>query len=183
MNFTHCFMGEDRTFGGTELYIDLIPSSCWFTNVRYCVRPEDWDKIRKIVYSRINYHCETCGIDCIKNKIPIEAHERWDYNYSTLTQKLVRLVGLCKNCHLTTHYGFSRMNGKEEQVKTHLMKIRNFNFEELKEHIDTRYAIWIEQNQYNWNLDLSLITSNGFEVIKPIKTFDRKKISLQKIIS
>src|SRR5699024_3798561 len=33
--------GEDRSFG-TGLYVDLVPSSCWFTNVRYCVSAKDW---------------------------------------------------------------------------------------------------------------------------------------------
>jgi hypothetical protein len=43
--------------------------------------------------------------------------------------------------------------------------------------------MWIERNLYECNLDLTLITSNGFEVVKPVKTSDRKNISLQKIIS
>ncbi len=30
--------GEDRAFGA-GLFVDLIPTSCWFTNVRACVRP------------------------------------------------------------------------------------------------------------------------------------------------
>jgi hypothetical protein len=30
--------GEDRSFGG-GLFVDLIPDSCWFTNVRSCVGP------------------------------------------------------------------------------------------------------------------------------------------------
>jgi hypothetical protein len=28
--------GEDRSFG-TNLFVDLVPSSCWFTNARSCV--------------------------------------------------------------------------------------------------------------------------------------------------
>jgi len=177
----HNFVGEDRNFGDSELFVDLVPSSCWFTNVRYCVRKEDWDKIRKIVYSRIEYKCECCGIDCIKNKIPIEAHERWDYDYSTLTQKLVRLIGLCKLCHSTTHFGFAKMNGKEVEVSEHLKRIRNFNLEELKEHIDIAYAVWLERNVLEWNLDISLITSNGYEIIKPVKVEDRKNVILDKL--
>lgn len=182
MNYKHSFIGEDRTYGGSDLYVDLIPSSCWFTNVRYCVRPEDWNVIRKIVYSRIKYKCECCGIDCIQNKISIEAHERWIYDYKTHTQKLIRLVGLCKLCHLTTHYGFARMNGNEKTVSDHLQKIRNFNCEELMEHIDIAYAIWFERNNYDWNLDLSLITNNNFTIIHPVKTIDRKNISAKKIL-
>ena len=179
----HKFIGEDRTFGGSELYIDLIPKSCWFTNVRYCVRPEDWDIIRKKVYSRTRYKCECCGFNCIKNKSPIEAHERWEYNYETKTQKLVRLIGLCKLCHSTTHFGLSRMNGMEQKVSNHLKTVRNFNIEELKEHIDVAYTIWLERNNLEWNLDLDLITSNGFEIIKPVKIEDRKNISFEKLNS
>jgi hypothetical protein len=33
--------GEDRTFGG-GLFVDLVPASCWFTNVRSCVDQRDW---------------------------------------------------------------------------------------------------------------------------------------------
>ena len=35
------FICEDMPFGNSELYVDLIPKSGWFTNVRYCVKPED----------------------------------------------------------------------------------------------------------------------------------------------
>jgi hypothetical protein len=176
------FIGEDRTFGGSELYVDLVPSSCWFTNVRYCVEPCDWDKIRKKVYSRINYTCECCFRNCIKEKIPIEAHERWEYNYFTRTQKLVRLIGLCKPCHLVTHIGFAKISGKEQEALEHLKNIRKFNFEELKEHVDIAYTIWIEKNQIEWELDLSLITSNDFTIAKPVDKTDRKFIVENKLV-
>ncbi|MGV2917042.1 DUF5710 domain-containing protein [Streptomyces alfalfae] len=31
--------GEDRTLGN-GLFVDLVPSSCWFTNIRSCVTPQ-----------------------------------------------------------------------------------------------------------------------------------------------
>ena len=108
------------------------------------------DEIRKKVYSRINYTCECCFRNCIIDKVPIEAHERWDYDYNTHTQKLVRLIGLCKPCHLVTHFGFARISGKEEETLEHLKKVRKFNLEELKEYIDIAYAIWLEKNQHTW---------------------------------
>lgn len=173
--------GEDRNFGSSDLYVDLIPNSCWFTNVRYCIKSSDWNKIRKIVYNRIDYICECCKINCLESKIPIEAHERWSYDYTTRTQKLERIIGLCKLCHQSTHIGFAKINGKEAEALEHLKKVRNFNFEELKEHVDIAYAIWRERNQYVWALDLGLITSNGYEIVKPVETSERKNISNQKI--
>ena len=178
---THSFIGEDREFGGSDLYVDLVPKSCWFTNVRYCVNSDDWNIIRKQVYSRTRYTCECCLINCFQEKIPIEAHERWEYDYLTRTQKLVRLVGLCKPCHQVTHFGFAISNGKEVEAFEHFKKVRNFSTEQAKEHIDIAYAIWNERNQYEWDLDLSLIISNGFEVVKPVYKSDRKNIMEDKL--
>jgi hypothetical protein len=100
----------------------------------------------------------------------------------TQTQKLVRLIGLCKPCHLVTHIGFAKISGKEHEALEHLKKVRNFNLEELKEHVDMAYAMWIERNQFEWDLDLSLITSNGFAIANHIKKPDRKNIVKNNLI-
>ena len=99
----------------------------------------------------------------------------------TQTQKLVRLIGLCKPCHLVTHIGFAKISGKEQEALEHLKNVRNFNLEELRENVDIAYAIWIERNQFDWDLDLSLITSNGFTIIDPVKKSDRKIIVENKL--
>jgi len=176
-----CFIGEDRTFGNSELYVDMIPKSCWFTNVRYCVKKEDWNKIRKQVYQRVNYKCECCFIDCIKNKILIEAHERWKYDYQTQTQKLIRLVGLCKLCHEATHLGLATINGRRENAILHLCKVNGWTQEEAQEHIDISTAVWNERNQFEWNLDLEILQLNGIEINKPVETFERELISKNKV--
>ena len=41
------FIGEDRNFGGNELFIDLIPQSCWFKNARSNIDRSNWDYVRK----------------------------------------------------------------------------------------------------------------------------------------
>jgi hypothetical protein len=52
--------GEDRSFG-SGLFVDLVPSSCWFTNVRSCVIPRDWERLRRMVTNRSGERCEACG--------------------------------------------------------------------------------------------------------------------------
>ena len=37
--------GEDRDWGGEILYIDLIPSTCWFTNVRSVLPQKEWQDL------------------------------------------------------------------------------------------------------------------------------------------
>jgi hypothetical protein len=52
--------GEDRTFGA-GLFVDLVPRSCWFTNVRSCVTQQDWERLRRPIFRRAGYRCEACG--------------------------------------------------------------------------------------------------------------------------
>ena len=61
-------IGENREFNGSILFIDLIPTTSWFNNVRSCIYNEDWLRIRKYIYERVNYKCECCGLYC-KNRI------------------------------------------------------------------------------------------------------------------
>src|SRR5215831_6639908 len=49
--------GEDREFG-SGLFVDLVPSSCWFTNVRSCISEQDWERLRRMIVSRAGQRCE-----------------------------------------------------------------------------------------------------------------------------
>jgi len=170
--------GEDRTYGGNELFIDLIPNTCWFTNVRYCTHSRDWDRLRDCVYSRVNNTCECCH-----NKTNnIEAHERWHYDNDTKTQKLVRLVALCKMCHTTTHIGLAGIKGKVSEALEHLKKVRNFTHEEAIEHNKQAFQAWRERNTIKWNLDLSLLTNNNIKLIKNVSSKEREDI-MEKTLS
>mgnify|MGYP001227919005 CR=1 FL=1 len=164
--------GEDRSYGGNELFIDLIPISCWFTNARYCTDSRDWDRLRYCVYSRVNHICECCH-----NKTnDIEVHERWHYDNDTKTQKLVRLVALCKMCHTTTHIGLAGINGKGLEALEHLKKVRNFTHEQAIEHKQQAFQLWNERNKSDWKLDLSLLTNNNIKLSKNVSSKERLDI-------
>ena len=170
--------GEDRSYGGNELFIDLIPITCWFTNVRYCTDIRDWDRLRDCVYSRVNNTCECCH-----NKTnDIEAHERWHYDNDTKTQKLVRLVALCKMCHTSTHIGLAGIKGKGSEALEHLKKVRNFTNEEAIEHKKQAFQVWNERNTIEWNLDLSLLTNNGIKLTQNVSPKERVDI-MEKTLS
>ena len=51
--------GEDRDFG-SGLFVDLVPSSCWFSNVRSCVDQRDWERLRRMITNRADRRCEVC---------------------------------------------------------------------------------------------------------------------------
>jgi len=180
-------VGENRNFIGDEhylhnkfLFVDYIPKTCWFTNVRYCVTNDDWDLLRKHVYRRTKFHCETCGIHTKK----LEAHERWSYHisYQQLSeqcnvQKLERLVALCRPCHLSTHYGFASHTGEQKLAYDNILTVNNWTAEQFDEHLKIAQQLYIQRSDVNWELDLSLITNSGLTIVKPVTCDSRQEIS------
>ncbi len=163
--------GEDRSFGGSSLFVDLIPRTCWFTNIRSAVVPEDWDRLRHLVYHRANNQCEICHA-----KGRIEAHERWEYDQKTHTQTLKRLIALCQNCHTATHFGLAQIRGLDTQALLHLQKVNHWNKSQAEQHVDEAFAIWDYRNRYQWTLDLNILTNAGYHVRIP-KSQDRQTIA------
>ena len=146
--------GEDRQFG-SGLYVDLIPQSAWNSNVRSMVSTQDWDRVRKMVYERANYHCEVCHTYA---KGSLDAHERWDYS-NPPAQRLRRLLALCKNCHLATHFGYATTAGKEHQALQHLQTVNNWSAEDATRHVQEAYRVWAIRSAEDWDQDISLLSA------------------------
>lgn len=169
-------IGEDRNFRGNQLFVDLVPRSCWFTNVRYCIEPKDWDRLRKFVYERAGNKCECCGIAGDADS-PLAAHERWDFDLTKKTQRLMRIIALCEACHETTHMGFANINGRGNEATQHLMEVTGMAQLEADSHIKQAFDLWEQRNKIDWVLDLSIITNSGIMLIKKAETSQRREIS------
>ena len=154
-------IGEDRHYGGSMLYIDTLPRSAWGENVRTCVEPVDWDRIKNHVYKRVDRICEICNVDTKISPVRIEAHERWEFNVQTNTQKLVRLVALCHWCHMVTHIGYAGGTDEYDATIEHFKKVRGFADEQECIESDTRRVR--ESLLGKWDLDLSILTLNGIQ--------------------
>lgn len=154
-------IGEDRNYGENKLFIDMIPKTSYFKNVRSLFTEEDWNLIRHHIYERTGHKCECCGA---KRSKYLEAHERWIFDYETQTQKLIRIIALCRLCHQATHYGHSKVTKEISKINAHIMKVRGINENELKDHINEAYEIWEKRNKYKWNIDTSIITDSGFKI-------------------
>ena len=155
-------IGEDRTVGGNELFIDMIPKTSYFKNVRSIFKESDWNLIRHHIYARTGHKCECCGVKRFKY---LEAHERWIFNFESQTQKLIRIIALCRLCHQATHYGHSKITKEISKINLHLMKVKGINEEQLNLHIKEAYDIWKKRNEIKWNIDISIITNSGFQII------------------
>lgn len=165
-------VGEDRNYGGNALFVDLIPTSCWFTNVRKCIDPSDWDRLRYFIYKRANYQCECC-----QSKAPLDAHERWHFDEESMTQKLMRIIALCKPCHETTHMGLAQIKGRGDIAIQHLISVNGISEFEAKNHVKKSFDLWGKRNRFKWELDLTIITNSRIKLSQEFNSYERKIFS------
>src|SRR5205823_6629265 len=83
--------------GRPLLTVELVPSTCWFHNVRSEVSTEDWDRLKQMASQRAGRRCEVCGRR--GPRWPVEAHEVWEYDDEKHVQRLLGIVALCPACH------------------------------------------------------------------------------------
>jgi len=145
-----------------RLEIDLVPSSCFYSNLRSNLKISQWDKLRREVYKNANRVCEICGGKGRRH--PVECHEIWSYDEINYIQKYTGAIALCPDCHLVKHYGLAQIRGKGEFAYKHLMKVNDWDERQTTEHIKESFRIWENRSGHSWKLDISILKSSGIEV-------------------
>ncbi|MFF3843363.1 DUF5710 domain-containing protein [Streptomyces sp. NPDC001930] len=169
--------GEDRTLG-SGLFVDLVPRTCWFTNVRSCVAQADWERLRRMITGRAGQRCEACGAgEDRPARRWLEAHERWTYDATTRVQTLKRLICLCTDCHTVTHFGLAQVRGIEDRAFAHLVKVTGMGEPQAREHVRTAFAVWEDRSRYDWELDLGILTGAGITLAPPPGAGDRARVA------
>jgi hypothetical protein len=148
----------DRT-PARGLTVELVPASCWFSNVRSAVTSDEWDVIRRRIYRRATYRCEVCGGR--GDAHPVECHEVFDYDDTRLMQTLVDMVALCPACHEVKHIGFAGLRGRDEPARAHLATMNGWDDAQVDEYLDLMFELWELRSAFPWNLDLSLLADYG----------------------
>jgi hypothetical protein len=167
--------GEDRGFG-PGLFVDLVPRSCWFTNVRSCVSEQDWERLRRMITARAGQRCEACHRPADREAGRwLEAHERWAYDDATRTQSLRRLICLCTDCHQATHYGLATVKGQDAQAMKHLCAVTGLSRPDVEQLIEAAFETWHQRSLTTWELDLSMLTSAGITVRRPPAADERTR--------
>jgi hypothetical protein len=144
-----------------RLTIELVPQTCWFSNVRDQVSGEDWDRIRRQVYKRSGQCCEVCGGRGSKH--PVECHEVWEYDETTAVQRLVRMVALCPACHEVKHMGLAGIKGRGEIAAAHLAEVNGWTPHLTAQYIDQAFAVWEGRSDRTWSLDVSALAAYGID--------------------
>jgi hypothetical protein len=146
-----------------KLTIELVPKSCWYSNVRSNVRTSEWDVIRKKCYENANNKCEICSSTGLEQgyNYSVECHEIWKYNDDNHLQILIGVIALCPYCHKTKHVGLAQIKNEEDIVIKQLMTVNNISRNDAKNYIQNSFNIWRERIIISRNMaidagDLSL---------------------------
>ncbi len=145
----------------SQLTIELVPRTAWFSNVRKMISRKDWDILRKESYKKANYKCEICG--GIGKRYPVECHEVWEYDDDKHVQKLLRLISLCPSCHEVKHIGLAGVRGRGEIAKEHLAKTNGWSKQKTDKYVIEQFDIWKIRSSYTWEIDLTWLEKRNIE--------------------
>ena len=140
------------------LTIELVPSTCWYSNVRSELTRAQWDQLRKASYQKAGYVCEICGGHGPKH--PVECHEIWEFNDDARTQKLTGLISLCPRCHEVKHIGLAGKRGRSREARSQLAKVNNWSLAQAQQYIDDSFVVWSKRSEHEWTLDISWVEDN-----------------------
>jgi hypothetical protein len=142
-----------------KLFIEPIPKTCHFSNIRSTVKTKEWDKIRFLSYDKAGHKCEICNKTGIKQGFAhdVECHEIWEYDDVNHIQKLIGLVSLCVLCHKVKHFGMAKKMGYEQICLEHIAKVNKWSKEEINLHMIEVNEINNERSKFEWTLDLTLL--------------------------
>lgn len=149
-----------------KLAVELIPSTCHFSNVRTTVTAAEWDKIRFISYAAADNKCEICKETGKTQgyKHNVECHEIWDYDDLNHVQTLTGLISLCPTCHQVKHIGRAIAIGKQAECFKQLAKVNKWTQKEIEEHIVASFQLHKERSKHQWILDISLLRTEPYSI-------------------
>ena len=141
--------------GQTRLTVELVPSTCWYTNVRSNVSKAVWDRLRRHVAADAGQRCEICRGR--GRRWPVECHEVWHYDDATKVQRLDRLVALCPACHEVKHSGLASKRGRLEAVIDHLADVNGWSPDDAALYLEVAFEQWARRSRHQWTLDISTL--------------------------
>lgn len=143
------------------LTIELVPGSCWYSNVRSNVKPATWERLQRATFMLCHNRCECCG-----RFTNLECHEVWHYDDRTQIQKLERLCGLCPQCHEVKHFGLATENGRSAPALKWFCEVNKMAPADAIQYIERAFKIHGIRSQFNWGLDVRYLEKSGVRLDK-----------------
>ena len=136
------------TFEHPRLVIELVPRSCFFSNLRSNLSKKDWEKLRLLTIQNAGDRCEICGSR--GGGYSLECHEIWSYDDATNVQALTGLVALCNACHRAKHMALARKMGWDGAAEDHLMRVNGWNRLTLESYLNEAFSIFEARSLQEW---------------------------------
>ena len=137
-----------------KLNFELVPDSCWYSNLRTILSKAQWDFIKADAKNRAQGKCMICG----KKTTRLEAHEKWSYDEKSCTQKLEDVLSICHDCHSVIHIGRTQLKGDEERAEKHFMVVNGCSYAEYRKALGKANEDHKRRNQISeWKLDLTYL--------------------------
>ena len=134
-----------------KLNFEMVPESCWYSNLRSLLSAAQWNLVRQEAYERADGRCMICG----RKVTRLEAHERWSYDEESNTQILSDVVAVCNACHSTIHIGRSQLTGKGKEAKEWFMKVNGCTYAQMRSALGKANEDHQRRNRVpEWKLDL-----------------------------
>jgi hypothetical protein len=143
----------------TGLTVELVPSTCWWSNVRSHVAPAVWERLRRTTAQAAGNRCEICGGRGRRH--PVECHEVWDYDDQRRVQRLVRLIALCPACHEVKHLGLAAKRGRQSAALAHLARVNGWTSADAEAYAEVVFEQWAARSRYDWTLDCTVLEAQG----------------------
>ena len=140
-----------------KLPLELVPSSCWYSNVRSQVTPKTWDRLRGLVAATAGSRCTICGR--AGSGHPVECHEVWGYDDERRIQRLEDLVALCPDCHLVKHFGRAMAQGRTRYALAWYAQVNGLAADQALADVMSALAVHSERSRHTWHLDVTLLSS------------------------
>ncbi len=155
-----------------RLEVELVPRSCFFSNLRSNLKPKVWEGIRQKVIHAADHRCEICGSS--GGGYSLECHEIWHYDDETGVQSLIGLVALCKACHRAKHLALARAKGWENAARSHIMRVNRWDILQTHQHIEEAFVLFETRSQMEWALDIDWLIDFGVEIPENLDRLKKK---------
>lgn len=135
-----------------RLDFELVPDSCWYSNLRSILSAKQWDFLKKDAKVRAGGKCMICG----RQTSRLEAHEKWEYDEKNRTQKLVDILSVCHDCHSVIHIGRTQLMGDIQRAEQHYIKVNNCTYAEFIKNLGKANEKHQRLNKVSeWKLDVT----------------------------
>ncbi len=137
-----------------RLTIELVPRTCWYSNMRSLLPRAEWDRLRRQVYRDYGHRCGICGAAG-----ELHCHEVWSYDDAAHVQRLQGYTALCAWCHHVKHLGHAQILADEgkldlERVIAHFLQVNGCDRATFERHRAEAFARWNERSRHEWQTEL-----------------------------